>query len=89
MTSAHTKAILNDKPIYLTGEKKQIPIKSKRSYSHRIQVHKRRSIKPQLVKDELKFQAVKISRMKAHVHRLLLPEPGFIERLLNKVIRRK
>lgn len=89
MISAHTKAILEGNPIYLTGAVTKIPVKGKRSYSTRVKVHKRRSIKPALVKDELKFSSHRLAAAQSRLAELMRPKPGIVERLLKKVIRRK
>ncbi len=88
MTSAHTQAIHEGNPIYLTGERIQIPVKGKRSYSVRIKVHKRRSIKPQLVKDELNARDIKERKLMQVINRLAQPQVNWVERFINK-LRRK
>lgn len=86
MISAHTKAIYEGNPIYLTGETIQIPVKGKRSYSIRIKVHKRRSIKPALVKDELRFQSEKARQYRKRIQELMEPRPFKVTTNVKKLI---
>lgn len=71
---------------YGEGSKVRIPVMSKRSYSHRIKVHKRRSIKPQLVKDELNFQSERVKQYRQRIQKLMEPRPLKITTNVKKVI---